>query len=556
MKIFRTKRLIIFTALLPLAILMCVIVGEMCIGTPEGDALAPACDLSEGWVTESGEEISIKSLPKEKVIIKHSLADTEVLGRDLCLQTHDGDIAVYFDGELAYEFRYSASAPLYGFSYGMRVHMIAIPENVSTVTLEISPLYKNAAAKIKNIKIEESGVFLNDLYQKELPGFAVCVLILMYGVLMLTGGCIRGNSTESNSVDFFSLGAFAVLVGVYAANETMVFQLITERSAFVRFCAALSLMFISYFPVSFVASVTHQRDTVFLPIMFVYNTLNFIVTSVLSLLGKSDVALMLTVSHIGIALALIMTVVLMVRAFKKTDTDRNLLYMVIIGMSSALAGAAADILRYRLVNIRIFGNSFFTRIGVLVFMVLMGIFLMSERTRLAVEKERSALMEKLAYTDSLTGLNNRLAFHRKENEIRTEHLSCTVIQLDINDLKKVNDVYGHAEGDRHIINAANLITSSFDNIGTCFRTGGDEFIVIAQKVGEAEVSAALAKLEKESAEYNEKNAPPVPMQIAYGYAQYTARADMLETAEQLADKRMYEKKKQMKDDSQFMVYNS
>lgn len=552
MKIFRTKRLIIFTALLPLAILLFVIAGEIIIGTPESEA-PPACDLSEGWVTEDGEEISVKALPKEKAVMKHSLTDMEVSGRDLCLQTHDGDIAVWFDGELAYEFRYSASAPLYGFSYGMRVHMIAIPENASSVTLEITPLYKNSAPKIKNIKIEESGVFLNDLYQKELPGFAVCVLILLYGCLMLIGGCIRGNSSESNSVDFFSLGTFAVLVGVYAANETLVLQLITERSAFVRFCAALALMFISYFPVSFVASVTHQRDTVFLPIMFVYNTLDFIATSVLSLMGKSDVALMLTFSHFGIAVALIMTIVLMVRAFKKTDTNRNLLYMVIIGMGSALAGAAADILRFRLVNIRIFGNSFFTRIGVLVFLIMMGIYLMSERTRLAVERERSVLMEKLAYTDSLTGLNNRLAFHRKENEIRTEHISCTVIQLDINDLKKVNDVYGHAEGDKHIISAANLITSCFDNIGTCFRTGGDEFIVIAQKGGESEVSAALTKLETASSEYNKDYAPPVPMQIAYGYAHYTAQADMLETAEQLADKRMYEKKKQMK--TQFTIHN-
>jgi diguanylate cyclase (GGDEF)-like protein len=274
--------------------------------------------------------------------------------------------------------------------------------------------------------------------------------------------------------------------------------------------------------------------------------LNFIVTVVLSLLNISDVALMLTFSHINIGLAVIMTSILMWKAIKNKTIDVGFLHTVITGMSFAMFGAGVDLLRYLLVPRRIVGNSIFTRVGVLVFVIFMMIHLLRERTRIAVERERSLLMEKLAYTDGLTGLKNRLAFHLKENEIRTEHISCNVVQLDINNLKKVNDEYGHAEGDRHIISAANIISSCFAEIGSCYRTGGDEFIVIAQNGDSNDVDNAIKEMENRSRGYNEQEKPPVPMQIAYGHAHYSAQTDLLETAEKLADQRMYEKKKQMK----------
>ena len=545
-ELFQKKGSIVFAALLPVVILLIVVLGDVIFFGASEDSRHVSYDLSEGWYDESGKKISVSSLPKGDVAMTHSLSDSDTQGRDLCFKTTNANVRILYDGKVSYEYKYTSQTPLYGKSYGMRLNMADIPDDVSSVTLELEPLYENVAVGISLITIEDSGFYLNDLYQRELPGFAMCVLLFLYGAMMLGIGIMNMISSERNNIDFFSLGAFSVLIAIYSVNEAFVLQLFTERPDIVRFCAAAALMFISYFPVSFVASVTHQRNTVFLPILFAYCTLNFIVTVVLSLLGVSDVALMLTFSHIAIAAAVFMTFYLMRRAIRKKTNDKRLLQTIVTGMSCAMTGAGIDLARYLLVKNRVFGNSFFTRAGVFTLVMIMGIYLMRERTRLAVEKERSKLMETLAYTDGLTGLNNRLAFHQKESEIREGQLGCTVIQLDINDLKKVNDIYGHAEGDRHIIGAVDIIRECFSDIGSCYRTGGDEFIVIAQNCDEPAVTAALAALETKSAEYNEKNAPPVPMQIAYGYARYAAKSDKLEAAEQLADKRMYEKKKQMK----------
>ena len=545
-KMFQKSASIMFAAFLPIVILLTVIIMTVLHSRVIGVSKPASYDLKDGWYSQDGEEVSIDKLDKGNVIISHSLSDIDTDERDLCFKTTNADVRVLYDGDAAYEYKFVPKSQIFGKSYGMRVNLIAIPYDASSVTIELEPLYENTAAGVSLVTIEESGAFLNDLYQRELPGFALCVLISLYGVMMLGIGILNKNNSESNSIDFFSLGAFSILIGIYSVNETFVLQLFTERPDVVRFCAAVALMFISYFPVSFVASVTHQRNTVFLPILFAYDFLNFTVTMVLSLLGISDVALMLTLSHIGIAVAVFMTFYLMRKAIKKKTDKSKLLRTVVIGMSCAMIGAGLDLLRFLVVANRVFGNSFFTRVGVLVFVVLMGIHLMRERTRLAVEKERSKLMETLAYTDGLTGLKNRLAFHQAENEIQNGRLGCIVIQLDINDLKKVNDVYGHAEGDSHIIEAVKLINNCFSDIGTCYRTGGDEFIVIARDSDEVVVTKALSALESQSADYNEKNSPPIPMQIAYGYAVYMAQSDAFEEAERLADKRMYEKKKQMK----------
>ncbi len=370
--------------------------------------------------------------------------------------------------------------------------------------------------------------------------------MVLFGVLMLCIGFSTLRSYEGNPLNFFSLGGFAIVVGIWSANDTLILQVFTQRPEIVRFASYICLIFISYFPISFLASATNYRNPVMLSILFGLNASDFVITITLSILGIKDVRDMLLFSHFNVAVAMFMAIYLMVRASKKRTVNAEFLHKVIVGMSFTGVGVTWDMIRYRLFPNSHLASSFFTRIGVFVFIVIMGIHLMRERTKLAVEQGRTELMKKLAYTDSLTELGNRAAFHEKEDEIRRTRTDCVVVQLDINFLKKVNDVYGHAEGDRHIINAAHIIRDSFSDIGISFRTGGDEFIVITHKNNISSVEKAISKMDKYILEYNKNENPPIPLQIAYGYACCEMQTDMLEEAEKLADQRMYIKKKEMK----------
>ncbi|MCR5828794.1 MAG: diguanylate cyclase [Lachnospiraceae bacterium] len=94
-------------------------------------------------------------------------------------------------------------------------------------------------------------------------------------------------------------------------------------------------------------------------------------------------------------------------------------------------------------------------------------------------------LKTLAYCDNLTGLENRRAYKEYIDSINDSkkvgkdnpHLS--IIMLDVNGLKKTNDIYGHLAGDELIIGSSECIKNVFSSVGRCFRTGGDEFVVIA-----------------------------------------------------------------------------
>ena len=505
-------------------------------------------NLSDGWTAKDGQEYSISDLPQGDIMIIKNIEDVDPDGKRLCFKSIDTHLTVCFDGKPAYT--YAPEYPsILGDSYGMYIHMIFIPEGTRSVTFTLHPVYYGTSANIENIGIADAGMYMGDFYHNALPAFILSLLIVIFGVLMLIMGFTDAGSGSGKTVDFFSLASLAIIAGIWSVNDTCVVQVYTQHPEIMHFTTYLCLMFICYPPVSFVASATRQRKTVLLPLVFGLAAVNFVTAMVLSVLGIADVRQMLTFSHVNIGIAMASCIYLIVKAFKKKSVGMVFLHMILIGISSLVVFTFIDIIRFKVNPESSLGAGFFSRFGVMIFIFLIGIHLIRERTRIAVENGQTELMKKLAFTDGLTQIANRAAFELKEEEIRKGHGKCFIVQLDINFLKKVNDEYGHAEGDRHIINTARIITESFENIGTCFRTGGDEFIVVTGNCSESDVNKALDKLEKLVSDYNKTEEPPVPLMIACGYAGCDPSKTDPEEAEKIADQRMYENKRRMKEAS-------
>lgn len=105
--------------------------------------------------------------------------------------------------------------------------------------------------------------------------------------------------------------------------------------------------------------------------------------------------------------------------------------------------------------------------------------------RLEAERELRQVkqeMEQLAYTDSLTGLPNRRAFMQRLREecarVRRHQSELSVILLDLDLFKDVNDTYGHDVGDRVLAHLARSIAASTRDCDTAARLGGEEFALL------------------------------------------------------------------------------
>lgn len=530
---------------MPFLAFFIVLTAYFFLSPPSSHPKNTVIDMTNGWIDKNGKTFSLNKLPKGDIVLTQNISHIEKYNLSICMKSSDTWLEIAFDGQTAYRYA-PVQEPIFGASYGLYVHMVSLPTNAREITMSLHPIYSGRTADIQSVCIEDAAVFIADIYHQGMLDFFLCIIIIAFGTVMMIMGFSTRSLNENKMLNFFSLGSFAILVGTWSLNDSYLLQTYTNHPEIIKMLSYLCLILIAYPPVSFMASATENKHTKLLPAMVVLISVNLAANMMLSGFGIFDPHDLLMLSHINIGVAMVMVVTLMFKAIHRKQLSKTFIKMTIIGMTAALLGVSTDMFRFWADKNGSYGSSPFTQIGVLVFIVSEGIYLIKERGRLAVERERTELMEKMAYTDGLTELSNRAAFHEKEEAIRKDGQPCFIVQLDINHLKTVNDVHGHAEGDKHIIAAANSIKDSFSAVGSCYRTGGDEFIVIAMNKKESDVEHSLEKLEKTVAKYNQKEQPPVPLELAYGYAEYIPDKDQLEAAEKLADDRMYAKKRRMK----------
>ena len=143
--------------------------------------------------------------------------------------------------------------------------------------------------------------------------------------------------------------------------------------------------------------------------------------------------------------------------------------------------------------------------------------------------EYLSYVEKQAYVDAMTGTNNKAAYletlHQIEKEIRQKAAEFAVVVFDINGLKKVNDNYGHEEGDRIIKAAADIIKQVFGKENV-YRIGGDEFIAVIFAGNEEDMKWYYTTMERALEERNmEEPRLAIPLAIARGEAYYRPDED-------------------------------
>ena len=161
----------------------------------------------------------------------------------------------------------------------------------------------------------------------------------------------------------------------------------------------------------------------------------------------------------------------------------------------------------------------------------------------------------LSETDALTQVKNRTAYQAKE-EIINQNIknglcgNFAILLCDINDLKPVNDKFGHENGDIYIKNSCDLLKKTF-NKSVVYRIGGDEFVVVIEEEEYSNVSELLKIMNDEMENIRRKNIPEwEKANLAAGIAYYINGTDnSVVDVVSRADKAMYERKKIMKENN-------
>ncbi len=147
----------------------------------------------------------------------------------------------------------------------------------------------------------------------------------------------------------------------------------------------------------------------------------------------------------------------------------------------------------------------------------------------------SELTQKL---DGLTHLLNRRSYENRLSQMKENTM---IFFFDVDKFKKMNDTYGHAMGDKVLIEIGAAIYTVFGKKGRCYRIGGDEFCaMICSKEGEPDKYIYDFYEELENRRSQERKLPDVSV----GYAWYTPEKESVAEVIAEADRVMYERKRQ------------
>lgn len=97
-------------------------------------------------------------------------------------------------------------------------------------------------------------------------------------------------------------------------------------------------------------------------------------------------------------------------------------------------------------------------------------------------REQGEILNELAFTDPLTGLDNRTMFDKRITPAERLQRTATVMFIDLDRFKDINDIYGHEIGDAVLVETAQRLRNCCRSEDTVARVGGDEFLVLAQDV--------------------------------------------------------------------------
>ncbi|WP_408070575.1 GGDEF domain-containing protein [Butyrivibrio sp. JL13D10] len=493
-----------------------------------------------------------------------TLDSSEIINAGGCLSfsTTFTDTRVYSNEELIYESLGSYS--LFMRSNGNIWHFINVANENHPIIVKLSPVYGDTSLSVPAFMAGDYYNLRSNLVIRSTPALLVSILDVLFGIGMVVFFLITRHIDPSNSRTLF-LGLTAIMIGFWSMGETDAMIVILNNRTLAGVIAFLILIFIPVPYVLYIHDTLWADDKSIYRIPICLCLFDFLLVTGLAITGIMDLKQSVIFTHATWATGIIYVIAAAANTIKKARVRKNIsssespktqtnLPTVRLPLANeskeqqAIFNAGAMLIIVAVVGVEIIHywtkartqNDLLGRILLLLYIVVLAYRNIIESLKEIENGRMAEYYRKLANTDSMTGLSNRTPFNHDVEELRNME-EYSIISIDLNDLKRVNDTKGHQAGDSYITNAANIINEVFGQSGVCYRIGGDEFCVIIKEKESSSITKKLVtKMESRVKLHNEEN-PADPVAIALGYENKTSddTRDYNEILH-LADEKMYE----------------
>ena len=536
---------------------------------------APIITLDDNWDISVNGTLLNSHKPEETKIGVINDGDVVVMSTvlpdidyfDPCLSTYTihAIIEIYIDGELIYEFGREAH------EQGQTVPKIhtAVPLKNSysgkTITISLTGGKVSAFSGLSTVFVgERSDLFIGGVTIRRV-NLAIGIFLISLGfVLMILSPYLL--FYHNNDLRLFFSGMISNLLGIYIMAYYGLIDMFIGKPEVNTACEYFSLYNIPTSILGYLMSVfTGKKKKVFFG-MFVFNIIMLfavIAFHVNRIIPFTDFTMALH-AIAGIESVISIAIISKDYIVKKKSPEKRLLMsdmIFLLGLLIFIIASLIDMIiynynKYYSVSGEANSDIIITTAGALIFVsCLMISYLYYNIYSINIDTLQSHIVN-IAYTDALTGLANRARCEQVMAMLSEERSTYTIVSLDLNKLKHVNDTLGHHEGDRLIMGFATILSECFWDANLIGRMGGDEFIVVMTDEHALNCTKRIHELYNIITEWNNKE-HAFQYSTSYGYAySYEVPNGLANEVYMLADSRMYEMKKEHRNDNREGIENA
>ncbi|MBE5923401.1 MAG: GGDEF domain-containing protein [Lachnospiraceae bacterium] len=483
------------------------------------------------------------------------MPETHVEDAVLTLYLDHAAVKVFYDDELVYE-KGNPNSRMLGYGYvnvnlpddyagmNVRVEIDAI-ENEGLSSLS-QPVINNVRVKFHNYLVDNSFYLIVDI-----AIITLCITIVLLSFIFTR------IMPALKHLAYFGMAFF--MMGLYEYCSYNLIWIFSDSLVMRGYMEYLTLYSGPFFLTLYFYKEFFERESArtkkLYKVILILQAAFPIVALILHFTDIAHLPELLTPFHILLFVNVLTVLILLVRSMlRKNNTHKHM----VIGLIILIVLAIIDMLRFNLymhfmLN-RMRNYVSYLLFGFFLFLVAMIIdFFVNQRTKIYKAAHAEA-MAKLANVDMMTNLANRRGCENAFDELRRDDKVFGIICIDLNYLKLTNDKYGHQEGDKLLVDFANVLSSACNNdTYTVGRMGGDEFTVIIPQADKSIIEATVESINKKCEEVNAAR-KPLPISFAYGYCMsddekvtsVADESDMVERVYHVADARMYKHKTDMK----------
>lgn len=443
-------------------------------------------------------------------------------------------------------------------------HIIRLSPDMEGKALSItfSSPYRDYSGVLNSIDLGTKYANVSNFVSSNLLSMALCFIIFVFGLFAIVI-CMFAHNKVAGLSQLLYLGIASLLISLWSVCETKSIQIFTGNVQAIMFITFLSIML---FPIPF---LLFFREKFSGNIRKIYNlliavfSLYFIIAVVSQIFSIANFNDFFFIFLMLIVVKLSFVSISLILKYRNQKTSENRLS--VIAVLALFAFSMIDMFLYLFKNLALTSysdTSVFARIGILTMLFILGYSSIRQNLMYYSEHSKAEVYKMMAQTDSMSGLKNRAYLSavclEQFNDAAKNQTPFSVIIADIDNFKNYNDHYGHNDGDKVLLEVANILKTETASLGgVAIRYGGEEFLLVLPNTKTEKAVLLAEKVKQELAakklihEYSEADSI-VTMSLGI-YCAVPCPNDSLEHFIDNADKAMYFVKRNSKNG--YYVYN-